>query len=140
MKSIIRRIALSMHGLFDHATREREATIKRLEQALAQKIHELSTLRKDLASEKDATAQVHGELLRVRIEAQRERASSAATAAALRHELDKVRRELEVAQAENRRLWEVYERDHARVLKERALFDRQRADAETATVLTRQEE
>lgn len=140
MKSIIRRIAVSVHGLFDQAIREREVTITRLEQALAQKIQELSALRKDLASEKDATAQVHGELLRVRAKSQRGQESSAATSAALRHELEKVRRELEVAQAENRRLWEVYERDHARVLKERAFFDRQRADAETATVLTRQEE
>ncbi|HJT33771.1 MAG TPA: hypothetical protein VJ783_17120 [Pirellulales bacterium] len=140
MSTIIHRSCNRLRALFDQATREREATIKRLDRALEQKNHELSTLRKDFASEKDATAQVNGELLRVRAKAQRGQESAAVACAALRHELEKVRRELEVAQAENRRLWEVYERDHARVLKERALFDRQRADAETATVLTRQEE
>lgn len=140
MKQIIRRMGTSVHRLFDRAAREREAEIKRLGNAVALKIDELNALRKELAEQRNATAQVTSELAHLRAEAQRKHESSSAAATALRHELEKVRRELEVAQAENRRLWEVYERDHARVLKERALFDRQRADSETATVLTRQEE
>lgn len=140
MKMITRRIVTSVRGLFDQTTREREAEIKRLDEALARNLLERTALRKALADHKNALARFNGELSRLRAEAQHEQRASSSAAAALRHELDKVRRELEVAQAENRRLWEVYERDHARVLKERALFDRQRADAETAIVLTRQEE
>lgn len=140
MKSIIRRIITSVHGLFDHAAKQREGEVKRLDDAVARKAFEVGALQKELAEQKNATAQANSRLARFRVEAHRKQESYSASAAALRHDLEKVRRELEVAQAENRRLWEVYERDHARVLKERALFDRQRADAETAAVLTRQEE
>lgn len=140
MKSIIRRMGTSIHAIFDQAAHQREAEIKRLSHAVALKIDELNALRKEMVEQRNATAQATSELSRVRAEALREHESSSAATAVLRHELEKVRRELEVAQAENRRLWEVYERDHARVLKERALLDRQRADAETAAVLTRQEE
>ena len=140
MSTIIHRICHGLRALFEQAAREREAEIKRLNLVAAQNIMELNALRQKVAEQNSATAKRNGDLARLRAVAQREQKASATSAAALRHELEKVRRELEVAQAENRRLWEVYERDHARVLKERALFDRQRADAETATVLTRQEE
>lgn len=50
----------------------------------------------------------------------------------IRHELDKTSKALAVAEEENRRLWAVCQRDHARVAKERALLDRARAEAETA--------
>lgn len=140
MKTFLKRIRNNLHARLDQAANEREAEIKRLREAVTQKNSELNALRKQLAEQRSATAQINRELSGVRAEAQRERRVSAAAQAAARHELEKARRELDVAQAENRRLWEVYERDHARVLKERALFDRQRADAETAMVLSRHEE
>lgn len=48
------------------------------------------------------------------------------------HELEKTTKALAVAEEENRRLWAICQRDHARVAKERALLDRARAEAETA--------
>ena len=50
----------------------------------------------------------------------------------VRHELEKTTKALGVAEEENRRLWAICQRDHARVAKERALLDRARAEAETA--------
>lgn len=48
------------------------------------------------------------------------------------HELEKTTKALAVAEEENRRLWAICQRDHARVAKERALLDRARAEAEAA--------
>ena len=58
----------------------------------------------------------------------------------VRHELDKTSKALAVAEEENRRLWAVCQRDHARVAKERALLDRARAEAETAASVGQAEE
>ena len=58
----------------------------------------------------------------------------------LRHELDKTTKALAVAEEENRRLWAICQRDHARVTKERALLDRSRAEAETAASVGQAEE
>lgn len=58
----------------------------------------------------------------------------------LRHELDKTTKALAVAEEENRRLWAICQRDHARVAKERALLDRYRAEAETAVSVRQTEE
>lgn len=60
--------------------------------------------------------------------------------AEMRHELDKTSKALGVAEEENRRLWAVCQRDHARVAKERALLDRARAEAETAASVGQAEE
>ncbi|MGH7136430.1 MAG: hypothetical protein ACREHD_11870, partial [Pirellulales bacterium] len=58
----------------------------------------------------------------------------------VRHELDKTTKALAVAEEENRRLWAICQRDHARVAKERALLDRSRAEAETAAVAGQSDE
>lgn len=60
--------------------------------------------------------------------------------AEVRHELEKTAKALAVAEEENRRLWSLCHRDHARVAKERALLDRARAEAETAISVGQREE
>ena len=120
-----------MSKLIDQAAADREAEIKRLKGSLAECAAEC---------EKREIEAVDGQLERKRLEreladahatAARERERLTAEASAARHEYEKVVRALQVAEEENRRLWSLCQRDQARVAKERALFDRARAEAET---------
>jgi hypothetical protein len=120
--------------LIDQAAADRDAEIKRLKGSLAER---------ELQCEKRETEAVQGQLERKRLEheladvratAARDRERLTAEASSARHEHEKAVRALQVAEEENRRLWALCQRDQARVAKERALFDRARAEAETVAV------
>lgn len=73
--------------------------------------------------------------MRLIVKALRRWAQTATDAALARAEQDlaETKAALRVAQEENRRLWELCQRDHARVARERAVEDRVRAECVAAT-------
>ena len=127
-------------------TRLRRYLLSHFDTELSAAVGELADLQRDLVSRDDRIAALqqrltdidsqHGQTAAV-LSAERDRARHDAEQFAtelteVRHELDKTSKALAVAEEENRRLWAVCQRDHARVAKERALLDRARAEAETA--------
>lgn len=92
----------------------------------------LAAWQRRLADVESRHGQAAAVLAAERDAARREGDQLAAELAEVRHELEKTCKALGVAEEENRRLWAVCQRDHARVAKERALLDRVRAEAETA--------
>lgn len=96
---------------------------------------QLAAWQRKLADVESRHAQAAAVLAAERDSARRDGEQIAVELAEFRHELEKTTKALGVAEEENRRLWAVCQRDHARVVKERALFDRARAEAETAMVV-----
>lgn len=92
----------------------------------------LTTFQRRLSDAEGRHAQTTTMLNAQHESARREIEQLTAELAEVRHELDKTTKALTVAEEENRRLWALCQRDHARVAKERALLDRCRAEAETA--------
>ncbi|HET6880442.1 MAG TPA: hypothetical protein VFI31_09820 [Pirellulales bacterium] len=92
----------------------------------------LTALQRRLTDAEGRHAQATTVLSAERDSARREVERLTLELADVRHELDKTTKALAVAEEENRRLWAICQRDHARVAKERALLDRARAEAETA--------
>lgn len=127
-------------------TRPRRYLLRYLDAELAAAIGELAEMQREIAARDDRIAALQRRL--AEIESSHVQATAALTAQRdslrrnteqltveltdLRHELDKTSKALAVAEEENRRLWAVCQRDHARVAKERAFLDRARAEAETA--------
>lgn len=117
--------------LIDQAAADREAEVKRLERSLLESNQRCEMIESEAAACVMKKKHLEHELADVRATAARERERLTAEAAAARHEHEKAVRALHVAEEENRRLWSLCQRDQARVAKERALFDRARAEAET---------
>lgn len=92
----------------------------------------LTAFQRRLADVESRHAQTTTVLSAERESARRDVAQLTIELADVRHELDKTTKALAVAEEENRRLWAICQRDHARVAKERALLDRSRAEAETS--------
>jgi chromosome segregation ATPase len=127
-------------------TRLRRYCMSYLDAELATSVGELADMQREIVGRDERLAEYerrltdieagHAQVATVlttqRDAAQRDAEQLAIELADLRHELDKTSKALAVAEEENRRLWAVCQRDHARVAKERALLDRARAEAETA--------
>ena len=135
-------------------TRIRRYCMGYLDAELATSVGELADLQREIVARDDriaafqrriaevesSQAQTVAVLTAERDSARRDSEQLAIELAEMRHELDKTSKALAVAEEENRRLWAVCQRDHARVAKERALLDRARADAETAASVGQAEE
>jgi chromosome segregation ATPase len=135
-------------------TRLRRCCLSYLDAELATSVGELADLQREIVARDDrlaacqhriaelesSHAQVAAVLTAERDSARHDIEQLAIELANVRHELDKTSKALAVAEEENRRLWAVCQRDHARVAKERALLDRARAEAETAASVGQAEE
>ncbi|HVA46483.1 MAG TPA: hypothetical protein VNH11_08925 [Pirellulales bacterium] len=135
-------------------TRLRQYVLSYLDAELASAVRELAEMQREIVARDERLTSLqqrladvesrHGQTAAV-LAAERDRARHEAEQLAVelsevRHELDKTSKALAVAEEENRRLWAVCQRDHARVAKERALLDRARAEAETAATVGQAEE
>lgn len=135
-------------------TRLRRYVLSYLDAELAAAVSELADLQREIVARDDRVAALQSRLVDMErqheqaaavLSAERDRARRdaeqlAAELAEVRHELDKTSKALAVGEEENRRLWAICQRDHARVAKERALLDRARAEAETAAGVGQAEE
>jgi hypothetical protein len=101
---------------------------------LAAQSDQLAAGRRKLADVENRHAQTAAVLAAERDSARHDLQQVTVELAEVRYELEKTTKALGVAEEENRRLWAVCQRDHARVSKERALLDRARAEAEVASV------
>lgn len=116
------------------------ADLAALHQEIVARDDRLTTVGRRLSDAECRHAQTATILSAERDGARHEVAQLTIELADVRHELDKTTKALAVAEEENRRLWALCQRDHARVAKERALLDRCRAEAETAVSVGRADE
>jgi CBS-domain-containing membrane protein len=116
------------------------AELADLQREIVARDEQLTACQRRLAEVESCNAQATAVLTAERDAARRDAEQLAVELADVRHELDKTTKALAVAEEENRRLWAVCQRDHARVAKERALLDRARAEAETAASVGQVEE
>lgn len=108
------------------------ADLAGLHQQIVARDDRLTSAQRRLTDAESRHAQTTTVLCAERDSARHEVAELTIELADVRHELDKTTKALAVAEEENRRLWALCQRDHARVAKERALLDRARAEAETS--------
>ncbi|HEX7380244.1 MAG TPA: hypothetical protein VF278_24220 [Pirellulales bacterium] len=108
------------------------ADLAGLHQQIIARDDRLTSVQRRLTDAESRHAQTTTVLSAERDSARHEVAQLTIELADVRHELDKTTKALAVAEEENRRLWALCQRDHARVAKERALLDRARAEAETS--------